>query len=135
MTSRRAKPTATEEASSSVPKAYEPVLRAQILERINARSDISDFETLIDSAQKIAVELFLNQAAICLKMQVDYMNRDRPQQDIEAYRIFNITADVMRELTAYDFGVDSNKAIEFLTRQGYEVSDGSPIVGSDTLEG
>jgi hypothetical protein len=114
---------AADDLSTNV--GYEKIVRALVLETIEAESRIDSFETLIDTAQKIAIELFINQGAICLKNQRDYMNRDRPLQNIEDYRIFNITSDIMRELTAYDFGVDSNKAIEFLTRQGYEISEGS----------
>lgn len=106
---------------------YEKIVRELVLETIEAESKIKSFDALIDTAQKIAIELFINQGTICLKNQRDYMNRDRPLQNIEDYRIFNIASDIMRELTAYDFGVDSNKAIEFLTRQGYEISEGSSV--------
>lgn len=115
-----------DEGGNSPPRpGYDPIEREPILSNIGASYECNDFETLVDTAQKISIEMYLNQAAICLKLQTDYMNRTRPLLPIEDFRILNICSDLMRELTAYDVGVDTNRAWEFLERQGYKITDGS----------
>ena len=106
---------------------YDAIVRKTILGKISANDVCTDFETLVDTAQRISVEMYLNQAAICLKLQTDYMARTRPLLPIEDFRILNIISDMMRELNAYDIGVDVNRAWELLERQGYKISDGSEV--------
>ena len=129
----RTKPAGTslsagDEGELSPSPGYEVIDRANILKAIGALNDLDEFEGVVSTAQKISIEMYLNQAAICLKMQQDYMMRKRPLLPIEEFRILNICSDMMRELTAYDYGVDTNRAWEFLERQGYKISDSSEVL-------
>lgn len=93
------------------------------------------FPEIVKSAQQVAVELFLNQAAICLKHQQDYMDyddHDDGNNDWNAplFQAMKSTTDILRNLIGYDAGVDPNRAIELLERMGYEVSGGSKSLPS-----
>lgn len=118
-------PTVVSEGDSTPSRGYgyEVFDRAEILKGIGVRSDFSSFEELVETTQKVISELFLNQAAICLKIQSDYMTRKRPLLTMDEFRILNILTDLMREVNAYDYGVDTNRAWEFLERQGYKINE------------
>jgi hypothetical protein len=107
------------------PPSYEVIDREEILSMLGLPSKCETFEDLQEKAQKISTELFLNQAAIVLKYQIDYMERRRPLQHIEDFRILTILSDIMRKLNAYDVGIDLNRAWELLERHGYKIVDGS----------
>lgn len=111
--------------------SYEVIDREEILSMLGLSSRCETFEDLQEKAQKISTELFLNQAAICLKYQIDYMERRRPLQHIEDFRILTILSDIMRELNAYDVGVDLNRAYELLGRHGYQIVD--PSTSSESV--
>lgn len=119
------------EGESSPSSGYEVFDRAAILKSIGVRSSFSDFNELVEATQKIISEMFLNQAAICLKIQTDYMARKRPLLVMDEFRILNILTDLMREVNAYDYGVDTNRAWEFLERQGYKIGAESEISSTD----
>lgn len=96
--------------------------REDILKGWGIRHNPKKFETVADSAQKIAIELFLNQSAICLHLQQRYMDRESMLLPKEEFMILKQLADVLRHLTAFDIGVDINRAWEHLERQGYKIT-------------
>jgi len=105
---------------------YESIERDRVLGAIKAAAGSDGtFEELVSAAQKISIELFLNQSAIVLWQQTEFMARRRALLPIEDFRIWNITSDIMRELLAYDIGINENKAFEFLDRQGYTITHDS----------
>lgn len=127
MPPRKTKPdvSQSDEGDNSPSVGYEKFDRAAILKSIGARSQIDDFDQLVETTQKIVIELFLNQASICLKIQKDYMERKRPLLLKDEFAILKTLTDLMTDTTAYDYGVDTNRAWEFLERQGYKISDGT----------
>ena len=119
------------EGDQTPSSGYEVYDRAAILKKIKARSTVNDFPELVETTQQVMTELFLNQAAICLKIQTDYMARKRPLLTMDEFRILNILTDLMRETTAYDYGVDINRAWEFIERQGYKITDAATTSESE----
>jgi len=107
----------------------EPLIdRAAILAKVGVKNDVTSIEGLTSAAQGIAADLFLSQAAICLKSQQEFYQGTINHVAIEQFRVLNICSDMMRELTGYDIALDPNKAIETLERQGYKV-----LPGKDSL--
>lgn len=103
--------------------------RDDILEPLEIDPIPATFPEMVQSVQGVALELFMNQAAICLKHQQDYMNYDEGDDDNNEWnnQLFvslKNTSDILRQLTGYDAAVDPNKAIETLERMGYEVNGG-----------
>ena len=93
------------------------------------------FPELLKSAQQVAIELFMNQAAICLNAQQDYMAYDEGDDqnndwNAPLFQSLKATTDILRNLTGYDAGIDPNRAIELLERMGYEVSGRSDSMAS-----
>jgi hypothetical protein len=108
--------------------------RAAILARIGLKNNVENIEDLTVIAQGLIVDLFVSQAAICLKSQQEFYKGEIFHVAIEQFRVLNICSDMMRELTGYDLTLDPNKAIETLERQGYKVLPGNEILNMNTSE-
>lgn len=107
--------------------------RDDVLEEKGIDPIPATFPETVKSAQQIAIELFMNQAAICLKHQQDYMDYDEDNDQNNSwnaplFQSLKVTTDILRNLTGYDAGIDPNRAIELLERMGYEVNSGSGLV-------
>lgn len=116
------------------PNKPTPLDRQAILETIAVSDSPASFAELVEAAQKISRQMYLNQASICLQMQKDYMNRETLLLPIENFRTLKILADLMRELNAYDVSVDQSKAWELLERCGYKITSATDAQPSDDLD-